>query len=104
MWDLQTGARLHRLDRAPRWGDFRGGEPATGGTSSPAPTTGRWRCGTSRPARGCTNSTGHQGGVSSVAVSPDGRHIVSGSDDKTVAVWDLETGARLHDSPGIRVG
>ena len=39
---------------------------------------------------------GHQGSVKSVAVSPDGRRIVSGSDDQTVAVWDLETGTRLH--------
>jgi WD40 repeat protein len=28
-------------------------------------------------------------------MSGDGRHIVSGSDDGTVAVWDLQTGARL---------
>ncbi len=40
--------------------------------------------------------TGHQGRVSSVAVSPDGRRIVSGSDDNTVAVWDLETGDPIH--------
>src|SRR5262249_27119951 len=36
--------------------------------------------------------SGHQAGVSSVAVSPDGRHVVSGSDDATVSVWDLQTG------------
>jgi WD40 repeat protein len=30
-----------------------------------------------------------------VAVSPDGRRIASGSDDQTVAVWDLEAGQRL---------
>ena len=29
-------------------------------------------------------------------MSPDGRRIVSGSDDNTVAVWDLETGTRIH--------
>ena len=34
--------------------------------------------------------------MTSVALSPDGRRIVSGSEDKTVAVWDLETGTRLH--------
>ena len=39
--------------------------------------------------------TGHQDGVNSVAVSPDGRRIVSGSHDDTVAVWDLEAGT-LH--------
>ena len=35
-----------------------------------------------------------------MALSGDGRHIVSGSDDGTVAVWDLQTGARLHELTG----
>jgi WD40 repeat protein/RNase P subunit RPR2 len=36
--------------------------------------------------------TGHEGWVRSVAVSPDGIWAASGSDDKTVKIWDLETG------------
>ncbi|MFC1716582.1 TIR domain-containing protein [Candidatus Poribacteria bacterium] len=35
--------------------------------------------------------TGHEGWVNSVAVSPDGKWVASGSDDKTVMIWDLET-------------
>jgi WD40 repeat protein/predicted Ser/Thr protein kinase len=36
--------------------------------------------------------TGHTSYVASVAFSPDGRRIVSGSGDSTVKVWDAETG------------
>ncbi|MBT4865284.1 MAG: protein kinase [Planctomycetaceae bacterium] len=38
------------------------------------------------------NLRGHTGSVLSVAFSSDGRQIVSGSSDKTLKVWDTETG------------
>ncbi len=38
---------------------------------------------------------GHGDGVRAVAVTPDGRRAVSGSDDRTLKVWDLEQGALL---------
>ncbi|KAJ7238833.1 WD40-repeat-containing domain protein [Mycena haematopus] len=39
-------------------------------------------------------------GFSSVVFSPDGKRIVSGSYDKTVRIWDAETGAKLRDLLG----
>jgi WD40 repeat protein len=40
--------------------------------------------------------TGHTGDVCSVAVLPDGRRAISGAEDKTIRLWDLETGSELH--------
>jgi len=39
---------------------------------------------------------GHQNMVFSVAIDPDGEHIISGSQDGTVKVWDAETGSELR--------
>jgi len=34
---------------------------------------------------------GHSDAVTSVAFSPDGRYALSGSADKTLKLWDIET-------------
>ncbi len=39
---------------------------------------------------------GHMAKVNSLAMTPDGKQIVSGSQDKTVRVWDIETGKTLR--------
>ncbi|KIM66068.1 hypothetical protein SCLCIDRAFT_399095, partial [Scleroderma citrinum Foug A] len=38
---------------------------------------------------------GHASAVWSVAFSPDGRHIVSGSRDNTIQLWDAQTGGQV---------
>ena len=43
---------------------------------------------------------GHSLGINSVAFSPDGRRIVSGSDDASVRVWDAGTGEQVSQLEG----
>ena len=43
-----------------------------------------------RPGRGTTST------ISGLAISPDGRRIVTGSFDATVILWDVDRGAILH--------
>jgi hypothetical protein len=38
---------------------------------------------------------GHSGGVSSLAFSPDGKRVVTGSTDSLVKIWDVATGAQV---------
>ena len=48
--------------------------------------------------------TGHSDWVRSVAYSPDGKHIVSGSKDKTVKIWDAATGQEVSNRVLILFG
>lgn len=38
---------------------------------------------------------GHTASVNTIAISPDGETIVSGSDDKTISLWNLNTGKQI---------
>ncbi|MFN6481215.1 WD40 repeat domain-containing protein [Nostoc sp. DedQUE07] len=43
--------------------------------------------------------TGHNSPVNAVAITPDGKTAVSGSNDRTLKVWDLQTGKEMEISP-----
>ncbi|KAJ7893820.1 hypothetical protein B0H14DRAFT_3427117 [Mycena olivaceomarginata] len=49
-----------------------------------------WNAATGQPVS--EPLVGHRGSVRSVAFSPDGARIASGSDDETIRVWDAATG------------
>jgi WD40 repeat protein len=36
--------------------------------------------------------SGHSGGVHAVAIAPDGQTLISGGQDNTIKIWNLETG------------
>ncbi|MFM6726125.1 MAG: WD40 repeat domain-containing protein, partial [Dolichospermum sp.] len=38
--------------------------------------------------------TGHSDYVNAIAVTPDGKTVISGSDDNTIKIWNLETGRK----------
>jgi len=50
-----------------------------------------------QPWREVTRLEGHASGVNSVAWSPDNRYIASGSYDKTVRIWDVNTREMVGD-------
>ncbi len=43
---------------------------------------------------------GHRGAVSSVAISPDGKRIISGGEDGKVRIWDIEKRAEIQTLAG----
>lgn len=50
---------------------------------------------------------GHTGRITSIALSTDGRYIVSGSVDTTARMWDTQTGRNVavlhHKNPVLQV-
>jgi GTPase SAR1 family protein len=43
---------------------------------------------------------GHTGVINQIAWSPDGGMLASGADDKTIRLWDAQTGQQLHSLTG----
>ena len=68
--------------------------------SSPPTWTAQRLSGMSRTARAVAALRGHDDVVNSAVFSPDGRRILTGSEDHTARIWDAETGEQLHELRG----
>ena len=69
------------------------GRVAASGAHSPNSTAIVWDVRTGNPLH---TLLGHSNNVTTVSLSPDGRVLATGSDDRQVILWDTQTGQKLH--------
>ena len=93
IWKAETGAEVNRFVRERSGlrghGDYMLGVRA-------------YRVGSGLRRVGWQVRTLHSGGVLSVAFSPDGTRVVSGSLDELVKIWDTATAAEVRSVVGVR--
>ncbi|KAL5504957.1 hypothetical protein ACEPAH_7620 [Sanghuangporus vaninii] len=82
IWDIETGSLLGKLEN-----DRNG--------ASESKVVQVWDTESGQPVGGPLE--GHTNWVVSLAYSPDGKYIVSGSYDKTVRIWDAATGDLFYE-------
>ncbi|GAB4574983.1 MAG: adenylate/guanylate cyclase domain-containing protein [Anaerolineae bacterium] len=101
VWDLRNGAEVRMISGPTPGSAFLSGVAFT-------PDGGRVIAGTRDAQRGAPGSAmilydaatsaeimrfgGHSGQVNDIALSPDGRWVLSGSEDTTVTLWSVNTG------------
>lgn len=107
LWDAQTGTELRTISghAYPVYGvafSPDGGKVLTGSYYQPTiyddpllgdSTARLWNAATGEVIR---SFNGHDLDISTVAFSPDGRKILTGSSDQTAKLWDVATGAETQ--------
>ncbi|KAJ7443875.1 WD40-repeat-containing domain protein, partial [Mycena latifolia] len=92
VWDVESGACVVlSVDDAP--GASVNNTPSGGAATQGANLT---------QGAGGAGPGGGDAGVTSVAISPDGRHVAAGSLDTLVRLWDASTGALVERLRGHR--
>ena len=92
LWDAATGAPIGRPMRHEQVRRRRGVQPRRPHRPDRRAGTRRRGSGTPRPASPIGRPLAHEDWVSSVAFSPDGRTVLTGSYDRTARLWDAATG------------
>lgn len=97
LWDIESGKELQRFDHSSSvevLAFLPGGSSfLAGGDGDDTAELKLWDIATGAEIR---SFTGHTSGITSLAITPDGRLALTGSNDGTVRVWDVATGKELH--------
>jgi WD40 repeat protein len=104
LWDMATGKVVRTLDKPPGSIDAAAFSPDNryvllAGRDGGAYPLWLWDVGMGRLIK-TFEGEGHSARINSVAFSPDGRHVISGSKDYTLKLWDVASGREVRTFEG----
>ena len=96
LWDANTGAKFREIHASPKPLGSVAFSSDSRGIVSAGYDVKLWNISDGREIRTFGE---HRAWVNRLAVSADGRFLVSGSNDQTATIWDFATAANLHTLP-----
>jgi len=108
LWDIASGQELRTFSGHTEWVSSVAFSPdgkrllsGTGkGTGIANSGKGEIKLWDAESGKEIKSFPGHSQGINSVAFSPDGKTVVSGSHDKTIKLWDVASGRELRTFSG----